>query len=168
MSAKPVRFCPYCGVATKQEEYAGKSKPICPQCGWIYFPDPKVGAAVLIVEEEHILLVRRVHEPNAGKWALPAGFVDANEDPAQAARRECLEETGLDVEITGLLSVLFASEHARGADILITYCARVTGGKLQPGDDADGAHFFPLNALPPLAFETTQKAILNWRSSSSH
>jgi len=103
-----------------------------------------------------VLLNRRVNEPYRGKWSLPAGFVDAHEDPARAAERECLEETGLQVRVTGLLDVLAGREHSHGADIFIVYIADIVGGMLQAGDDADDAAFFPLDHLPPLAFATTQ------------
>jgi 8-oxo-dGTP diphosphatase len=83
--------------------------------------------------------------------------VDAKEDPACAARRECLEETGLEVEITGLLEVLTGREHPDGADIVLTYSARIKGGELRAGDDAKQAAFFCCDNLPPLAFNSTQK-----------
>jgi len=54
-----------------------------------------VAVAVLIERDGKVLLVRRANTPQKGMWTLPAGFVDAGEDPAQAAERECLEETGL-------------------------------------------------------------------------
>jgi 8-oxo-dGTP diphosphatase len=164
MTAREIRFCPYCGHPTIHKHFAGKERPVCPSCDWVYFPDPKVAVAVVIVEDNKILLVRRSYNPHAGKWALPAGFVDAFENPQQAAIRECLEETGLQVQIVGLLAVLSGREHPRGADIMIAYCAEITGGKLSAGDDADEAAFFGLDELPELAFSTTEKAVNAWVS----
>jgi ADP-ribose pyrophosphatase YjhB (NUDIX family) len=115
-----------------------------------------VAIAVLVMKESHVLLVRRINEPQRGCWTLPAGFLDAGEDPVEAAKRECLEETGLSVEITGLFDVLSGKEHARGSDILIVYRGDIKSGQLQPGDDADEAAFFSLHALPILAFKTTE------------
>lgn len=163
MSSQPVRFCPYCGTTLEKKIFAGKERPFCPTCGWIHFPDPKVGVAALIIQEGRILLVRRRNNPFTGKWALPAGFLDAHENPEEAVRRECLEETGLVVEVGELLNVFSGREHPRGADIMILYCARTAGGSLQPGDDADRAEFFALDALPPLAFKTTMAAIQEWK-----
>jgi len=114
---------------------------------------------VLVEQEGKVLLVRRVNEPGRGMWTLPAGFVNAYEDPARAAERECFEETGLQVEVTGLLDVIAGREHERGADIVIIYTARAVGGTLAAGDDADKAGFFPRNALPPLAFRATRAAL---------
>jgi len=154
-----VNFCPRCGAAVKFETRFGKIRPICPQCNWIYFPDPKVAAAVLIQQDGRVLLVRRLHEPFRGLWTLPAGFVDASEDPARAAERECLEETGLTVRVTTVLDVVAGQEHPRGANILIVYRAEVVNGDLRASDDVDQAAFFPCNDLPPLAFVATQRIL---------
>ena len=114
----------------------------------------------MIVEQDgKVLLVQRNNEPLRGFWTFPAGFVDAYEDPLEAARRECLEETGLEVSVTELLHVIGGREHPHGADIVIVYRAVITGGQLQPGDDADRAEYFAYDALPPLAFHATRKAL---------
>jgi ADP-ribose pyrophosphatase YjhB (NUDIX family) len=126
-------------------------------CDWVYIDDPKVAAAVLVEREGRILLVRRVNEPYRGDWSLPAGFVDAGEDPARAAERECLEETNLQVQVTGLLEIIAGREHARGADFVIYYRAEILSGDLRPGDDAEAAGFFSPADLPPLAFKSTRE-----------
>jgi len=155
----PVRFCIQCGAPLEHHFRFGQVRPVCPACGWIYFADPKVAAGVLVEQDGQVLLVRRVNEPGQGLWSFPAGFIDAREDPAHAAARECLEETGLVVEVTGLLHLISGSEHPRGADIILVYAAHVIGGALQAGDDADRAQFFPHDALPPLAFRATRVAL---------
>jgi ADP-ribose pyrophosphatase YjhB (NUDIX family) len=88
-------------------------------------------------------------------WTLPAGFIDAGEDPAEAAARECLEETGLHVRITGVLDVVAGREYPRGADFIIVYAADVLDGKLAAMDDADQVGWFTKDDLPPLAFHAT-------------
>jgi 8-oxo-dGTP diphosphatase len=136
-------------------------RPVCPNCNWIYFPDPKVAAAVLIEQDSRILLVRRNNQPFQGLWTLPAGFVDAGEDPACSAERECLEETGLKVRITSLMEIITGLEHPRGADMVIVYRGQIEGGILQASDDADMAEWFSLDDLPPLAFEATKRVLGN-------
>ena len=154
-----IKFCPRCGTAVTREERFGKIHPVCPQCEWIHFGDPKVAAAVLIEQDGRVLLVRRVNEPYRGLWTLPAGFVDAGEDPARAAERECLEETGLSVRVKRVLDVIPGREHERGADFVIVYQAEVLGGRLSPDDDADAVEWFGYSDLPPLAFSATRKAL---------
>lgn len=159
MLAEEVNYCPRCGSSLSQEEQFGRLRPVCPQCGWIYFADPKVAAAVLVEKNGQVLLVRRTNEPKRGLWSVPAGFVDAGEDPARAAARECLEETGLTVRVTRLLDVIYGIEHPRGAHIVIAYAGEVVSGSLAPGDDADRAEFFSPGALPPLAFQATRRIL---------
>jgi ADP-ribose pyrophosphatase YjhB (NUDIX family) len=115
-----------------------------------------------VIRDGRALLVRRVNEPARGQWTLPAGFVDAGEDPAQAAQRECLEETGMTVRVRQLVDVIGGREHPDGADIVIVYSADVLEGELNPGDDADQARFFPPEELPELAFKATRKALDHW------
>lgn len=153
--AGEINFCVRCGSQLDLAERYGRLRPGCPVCGWIYFADPKVAAAGLLLENGHLLLARRVNEPQRGLWTLPAGFVDAGEDPARAVEREFLEETGLQVQTTELLDVLAGQEHPHGAHILIVYRVELLGGQLKPGDDVDRAGFFSLKNLPPLAFATT-------------
>jgi ADP-ribose pyrophosphatase YjhB (NUDIX family) len=159
MTADEIKYCLRCGTALTQAQRAGRMRPVCPQCDWVYFPDPKVAAAVVVMKGDKILLVRRNNQPQQGQWTLPAGFVDAGEDPARAAERECLEETGLTVRISKLINVLSGQEHPHGAHIVIVYLAEFLSGTLQAGDDADQVEFFSLNDLPPLAFATTQNVL---------
>lgn len=159
MREADARYCLRCGTALERRLKGGRPRPVCPACGWAFFPDPKVAVAALIEQQGRVLLVRRVHPPERGRWTLPAGFVDAGEDPAQAVVRECREETGLRVQVDALLDVLAVREHPAGADILIVYRAHVLDGRLAPGDDADRAAFFPLDALPPLAFASTRRIL---------
>ena len=154
-----IKFCPRCGTEVEFKDKFGMVRPVCPQCRYIHFQDPKVAAAVLVEEGSRVLLVRRANEPFRGLWTLPAGFVNGGENPAEAAARECLEETGLSVRVKRVLDVISGREHERGADFIIVYIAEVISGELAPADDADAAEWFERNALPPLAFDATQKVL---------
>jgi ADP-ribose pyrophosphatase YjhB (NUDIX family) len=158
-----LNFCPRCSHRLVDREAFGRVRRVCPGCGLIVFRDHKVAAGVVVSRRDELLLVRRRWEPHRGRWTLPAGFVDYDEDPAVAAVRECREETGLQVEITGLLDVVPGREHERGADLVIVYLAHSLGGDLRPGDDVDQVAFFSADNTPPLAFRATEKAIERWR-----
>jgi 8-oxo-dGTP diphosphatase len=160
-----INFCPRCGTSISSIEKLGKVRPACPNCGWIHFSDPKVAAAALIIQAGKVLLVRRVNNPERGKWTLPAGFVDGGEDPSKAAERECLEETGLVVKVTGLVDVIPGLEHTRGADILIVYQAAILEGSMHAHDDADKVEWFQFDKLPPLAFTATKKILKHYQDS---
>jgi 8-oxo-dGTP diphosphatase len=157
----PIDYCPRCGSRLVTQVHSGKLRPSCPKCDWIYFPDPKVAVAVVIWDNERVLLVQRKYDPQRGYWTLPSGYVDAGEDPQEAARRECLEETGLLIKDVRLLDVLYSQEHPHGASILIVYQAAIRSGELKSGDDANQAGFFILEDLPPLAFASTKNILAN-------
>jgi len=163
-----LNYCPRCGHALEDREAFGHVRRVCPACELIVFRDHKVAAGVLVEHEGRLLLVRRRMNPRAGMWTFPAGFVEFDEDPAVAAVRECREETGLEVEVTGLLDVIARREHERGADIVIIYCARLVGGEPVAADDVDRVAFFAPDELPPLAFRATRAALDKWRDSPLH
>lgn len=154
-----IAFCPRCGTTLITRPVGDKPRRTCPACNYVHFTDPKVGVGVLVVEEGMILLVRRTMDPQRGKWSMPAGYLDHGEDPRATAVREVTEETGLEVEIRGLIDVFHNPPEQGGASIFILYEARRVGGSMQAGDDADAVGFFAPEALPELAFVSTRAAV---------
>ncbi len=159
-----MNYCPRCGHALVDQVRFGRERRVCPACEFIFFRDKKVAASALITQAGKVLLVRRTMSPGRGLWTNPAGFVEYDEDPRDAAVRETLEETGYQVEVTGLLAAIHGREHARGADLVIVYRARIVGGNPRPADDVDALRFFGPDELPPLAFRATRQVIDLWLS----
>jgi ADP-ribose pyrophosphatase YjhB (NUDIX family) len=158
-----IKYCVRCGHAVEYRPAYGALRPVCPICGRVHFIDPKVAVAVVIEHERRILLIKRGNDPERGKWSVPAGFVDAGEDPVRAAEREAHEETGLNVRVAELLEVISKTDPAEGADILIVYRAETVSGELAPGDDADEARYFSPHELPThLAFASARKILARW------
>jgi ADP-ribose pyrophosphatase YjhB (NUDIX family) len=122
----------------------------------LHWPNPGVGAAAVVRDAGgRVLLVRRAGgAARAGLWSVPAGFVDAGEEIRAAARRELEEETGLVAEIGEVLQVASNFHDPAKPTVGVWFAARVVGGTLRAGDDADDAGYFPLSALPELAFPT--------------
>ena len=88
--------------------------------------DPKVACATLVVRNGQVLLVRRRNEPGRGKWCLPCGYEEADEAPADAARREAREETGLDVVRSTHCTVCIITPTTHAAQgVLIVFRARI-------------------------------------------
>ena len=99
-------YCARCGTRTEERSRGGVVRPTCPACGWVYYARNATGAALLIVDGGAVLLVQRAHEPFRGQWMLPAGFVEYGEFAEESAVREAMEETNLQVELTGPLGLL--------------------------------------------------------------
>jgi 8-oxo-dGTP diphosphatase len=161
---RTARFCSQCGTHLEMRERTGARRPVCPDCDYTVYFDPKVAVAVLIIQDEKILLIRRRIEPMQGLWAMPAGFMDYDEDPKAAARREALEETGLDVRIAALLDVFHTPDDGGLANIVIVYAASIIGGTLQADDDADAVGWFSQDAVPPVAFIPSQTIVRRWQN----
>ena len=146
-------FCAGCGGRLGPE----RPHPVCTSCCRPAYRDPKVGAGVVVRDDAgRLLLVRRSVSPGRGLWSLPAGYVDADEDPRAAAAREALEETGLVVEVGAIIDVY---PGGGGASFFLAFSAVVVGGTLAPGDDASDAAFFADGQLPELAFASTAAAV---------
>jgi 8-oxo-dGTP diphosphatase len=123
------------------------------------YPRPAVTVDLVLVSKEEtprVLLIRRKHDPFAGYWALPGGFIEMEETLEESARRELREETGLD---TGALTQLGIygdpGRDPRGRTISVAYMAMVKPKKLQPraADDAAEVDWFPLSRPPKVAFD---------------
>lgn len=122
------------------------------------YPRPSVTAdAVLFAEragEVLVLLIRRGNEPYKGCWAFPGGFLNMDETVARCAERELEEETG--IKLTGMQLVGIYSDverDPRGRVITAAYSAMTTMPEATAADDAAAAQWWPLNALPQLAFD---------------
>ena len=113
--------------------------------------------AVLFAERDgqtYVLLIQRGNEPYKGYWAFPGGFLEMNETVARCAERELEEETG--IVLTGMQLVGIYSDverDPRGRVITAAYTAMTTMPEATAADDAAAAKWWPLNALPKLAFD---------------
>lgn len=103
-----------------------------------------------------VLLIRRKHEPFAGMWALPGGFVDMDETVEEAIVRELEEETGLNMESLQQLYTFSAiGRDPRGRSVSVTFYGQtdLDNSSVQGEDDADEARWFSVYQLPELAFD---------------
>lgn len=153
-------LCPQCGTAMGRRSEGGAERPVCGACGFVQYLNPSPAAAVILRRGAEICLVKRKFPPKAGQWTLPAGFIEYDEDVAEAAAREALEETGLEVRITGLYAALSGILPPDRPVLLIVFHADVVGGLLAAGDDAAEAGWFALDELPgPIAFSTHRRVL---------
>ncbi len=120
----------------------------CEHCGAAIKPkNPYLTVDIIIEVEDGIILIERKNDPTG--WALPGGFVDYGETVENAAKREALEETNL--EIVNLFLFGVYSEPTRDPRFhtaSIVYVATARGDKLIAGDDAKNAKIFKESELP--------------------
>jgi ADP-ribose pyrophosphatase YjhB (NUDIX family) len=159
------RFCPLCGASMVKRVPKGETKEreVCSKCSFIHYVNPLVCAGTLPAQDGKILLIRRGVEPGYGLWSYPGGYVEFGEDLADAARRETLEETGLQVRLEGVHGIY--SRVSPPVHVVVhLYRAVIVGGSIQPGDDALEARFFGAGEIPwdALAFHTTRDAVRGW------
>lgn len=115
---------------------------------------PWLTVDAVIERNGEILLVKRGNPPFEGMHALPGGFVDSGETVEEAVVREMSEETGLRTEVVRVLGVYSDPKRdPRGHTVSVVFELKAKGGVPKAGDDAAEAAFFPLDRLPPLAFD---------------
>jgi ADP-ribose pyrophosphatase YjhB (NUDIX family) len=157
-------YCPRCGAPLAEGIKFGRPRRFCRYCGFIHFVDPKVAVGALISDGTQVLLVRRAAVPKIGCWALPAGYMDADELPEEAIAREIAEETGLTIRILGLLGIAPLAGWTERRGILLLYRAEPVGGELAAGDDVSDVCWFERHEIPwnDLAFESTAQSLREW------
>ncbi|WP_280239749.1 NUDIX domain-containing protein [Nocardia abscessus] len=133
-----------------------------------YYRDPnaprpnslKPGASALVTDENGRVLMQR--RGDSGNWSLPGGIMEVGETLEDCAVRETREETGLDIEITGLLGIYtdpeHVIEHADGEvrqEFAVVYYGRVTGGEISVSDESISVEFLRLEELETLPVHET-------------
>lgn len=164
--AYSVNYCPRCGNLMEDRMVFGRMRRACPRCNLVFFRDLKVAVGALITCGQEVLLVRRAVDPERGKWALPAGYMEYEEEPVPALQREVKEETGLVITVTRLLDVFpLTNPYARG--VIIVYEARPLGEKpegMEAADDVSEVRWFLPQEIEwdMLAFESTRAVLRQW------
>ena len=109
-------------------------------------------SAFVFDDRGNILLARRAHEPDAGKWDAPGGFLEEGGHPIAGLRRELLEETGVEVEVGDFVGA-FNDTYEVGADarsvLNLVWEARVVSGEPVAADDISELRWFSKERLPP-------------------
>ena len=138
----------------------GVDRPVCPDCGLVQYLNPAPGAGVILLRGNSVCLVKRKFAPKLGEWSLPTGFMEWDEDVQWTARREALEETGLEVELTGLYAVESGLLPPDIRVLVVFFKAAEVGGSLQAGDDAAEVGFYEFGRWPgPIAFAAHRRVL---------
>ncbi len=157
------RFCADCGL------------PVQPHSEWFAcenghrtFMNSKPTAGGLVHQDGKLLLVRRAIDPWRGYWDIPGGFLKNGEPPQDGALREVEEETGFSCAIDRLLGVYLDTYYADDPDFHIMnfyFVMHPTGGSARLDHESDAVDWFPIDALPDIAFEHAQHVLRDFKAS---
>ena len=122
------------------------------------YPRPAVTADSVVFCNDSdglsVLLIERANEPFKGCWAFPGGFMEMEEDAEDCAKRELKEETGLEIRTMRQLGAFTdVDRDPRGRMVSIAYYAVIEKSEVKGADDAIQARWFPIDSIPPLAFD---------------
>ncbi len=149
------KYCPHCATPFVLREIHSDERMICPSCNFIFWQNPVVGVAVIVMDGGCIILGRRARGIYKGDWCIPCGYVEYDEDVRDAARREFQEETGLDVAVGDVYTVHSNFHNADMHSVGIWFRGTIIGGALRAADDLDEVAYISLDAIPAnLAFPT--------------
>jgi ADP-ribose pyrophosphatase YjhB (NUDIX family) len=157
-------FCPFCGQSLSERKVEGRLRDYCSECDEVLWRNAKPFAGVLVFRGGEVLLIKRGVPPSVGNWSLPAGFLEEDEPPKEAAVRELEEETGLeaDPEVLELFETVLLQHPDETYVLGIIY---FTGfdemeGELSPGSDAQEAEFMEIDDIESRDFSLESERYL--------
>ncbi|MFH1491126.1 MAG: NUDIX hydrolase [Pseudomonadota bacterium] len=157
------RFCPVCGgkIEPKKIKPLEPARLVCADCAFVFYLDPKLVACSIVEIGEGIVLLKRKHNPQKGRWVVPGGYVDRGETVEAAAVRETREECRIETRIRNLLGVY---SYRDSMDVMVFYIAEAVSGELRPGDETLDAELVLPGAIPwdNLAFRSTKDALRDY------
>ena len=159
-----VRYCSRCGGELRfgPIEDEERDRLACPNCGFVFYVNPRLVVTTLpVTDTGEVMLIRRGIEPGYDRWAQPGGFLEIDETVHEAAIRETLEETGLEVEPGALLGLY---SRVQAAVVVVAYEARIVGGRPLVTRESLETRPFAAHEIPwpDVAFETRVRALRDW------
>jgi ADP-ribose pyrophosphatase YjhB (NUDIX family) len=134
------RFCPICGSSLSKKLLPTEERPrlVCDICGHVAYMNPKVVVNVVVERRGRILMMRRAIEPRYGTWSLPGGFMEIDETLEECAMREAREETGVTVNLDGLVGI-YSRPAPKGPGIVsVVFRGTIAGGAAAAGAGGAG------------------------------
>lgn len=154
------KFCPFCSSRLRKRQVDGRERLVCQKCGWIHYENP-LPVVVCAVKNKYneVLIARRNFAPCKNKWALPGGFIEANETPQDACLRELKEETGLEGKTKMLIGVYVQMTRYYGSFLIIGYEVSVSHTRLSLNRELKEAKFFSKKDVPFIPLSSHKKIL---------
>lgn len=156
------KFCPLCGG---EFEKVDNELLNCKNCKKPFYISPKpCSAAVILNNDNELMLVRRAYDPRKGYWDVPGGFVSLDESIEDSVIREIEEEVGLKLKNLNFLfsySDRYIYKEINYYCLVSLFLAEVESGEIKAADDVSEVKFFSLDNLPmeDIAFDELKKAL---------
>ena len=155
-----IKHCRACGAAVAYVIPAddNRERAVCPACATVHYENPLNVVGTLPIWGAEVLLCKRAIEPRYGFWTLPAGFLELGESSAEGALRETVEESGAQVDLGPLFSVL---DVPRVGQVHLFYLATMRSPALAPGSETLEARLFREDEVPwdEIAFRTVRETL---------
>ena len=125
------------------------------------YRNPALTVDTIIINDDKVLLIKRLNNPYKDSWALPGGFVEYGECVEDAAIREAKEETNLDISLDKLVGVYSKPDRdPRGHTVTVAYKCTITGSNVKPSSDAKDAKFFTIDEIKKITLAFDHEKIL--------
>ena len=156
-----MNFCIQCGssdIIFDIPDGDNRQRHSCKKCGYIHYQNPRIITGCIIHREGKVLLAKRAIEPRYGKWNLPAGFLEQNEDVTTGAARESLEETGFEVKVSHLQTI-YSVPHV--SQVFMLFVAEIITKKFDNPSETLEMEFYNEKDIPwdEIAFSSNTFAI---------
>jgi len=130
---------------------------------WVHFLAAKIvrakfraAVAALIFDEQGRVLLFK-HTYRKWQWGIPAGSLEYREQPADAVLREFYEETGMQIEVEKLFTVVSAKEDHH---LTVVYLCKIVSGEFKASNEVSEMKYFDVNDLPKMLF--AEKELIRW------
>ncbi len=144
-----MKFCHHCAAPLVVRVPGGDDKPrhCCDECDVIFYLNPKNVVGTLTIHDGKVLLCKRAIQPRAGKWTLPAGYMENGESSLNGAIRETKEESGANIIVTGnSLYTLFNLPSIN--QVYMFFRAELTDLEFNPGLESEEVALFAEAEIP--------------------
>ena len=143
-----MKYCSQCGsdrISQSIPEGDNRLRYVCPDCGTIFYQNPKIVAGCIAEWQGSILLCKRAIDPRLGTWTLPAGFMENKETVQEAAARETEEEASAQI-LDQKLYMIYNLPHI--SQVYVMFRGEVKEGIASPGIESLDTAFFDESDIP--------------------